>query len=95
MPENPLNPKSGKDLDTTTKWAYERTILANERTYIAWLRTGLAITGGSAIFLRLLGDIEPVWLVNFLTIVVMPIAMLLPFSGPQNQRPQRVAQRID
>ena len=28
--------------DTRTKWAEDRTVLANERTYASWLRTGMA-----------------------------------------------------
>jgi putative membrane protein len=41
--------------------------MANERTLIAWLRTGLAMTGFGAIVPRLLFNIEPEWLVNLVS----------------------------
>ncbi len=38
--------------------AYDRTFLANERTYAAWLRTGLAIAAGGIVVARLI-DSDP------------------------------------
>jgi putative membrane protein len=46
-----------------TAWARRRTLLAKERTFSGWVRTGLsaiAVGFGAA---RLLGDLEPQWLV--------------------------------
>jgi putative membrane protein len=31
--------------DTRTDWAEDRTVLANERTFAAWMRTGMACVG--------------------------------------------------
>lgn len=86
MPEKSPNSKSEEVIDTTTKWAYERTILANERTYIAWLRTGLSITGGSAIFIRLLGDVEPSWLVNLLAVIMGLVGVVTVIVSTQGYR---------
>jgi putative membrane protein len=77
MLEKSPNHTSDRLDDPKTRWAYERTILANERTYIAWLRTGLAITGGSALFLRLLDGVEPIWLVDFLSIIMGLVGALI------------------
>ena len=50
--------------------ALDRTILANERTYQAWIRTGLALLlAGLGIF-RFMREELPFWL-------LMPIAMVL------------------
>jgi putative membrane protein len=41
--------------------------MANERTMIAWLRTGLAMTGFGTIVPRLLFNIDPEWLVHLIS----------------------------
>ena len=44
MPDTDLseNPSSSELADTRTAWAEDRTILANERTFAGWMRTGMA-----------------------------------------------------
>ncbi|PRY22157.1 putative membrane protein [Aliiruegeria haliotis] len=44
MPDTNLseNPSSEELADTRTAWAEDRTILANERTFASWMRTGMA-----------------------------------------------------
>ncbi|GAA6177220.1 YidH family protein [Sulfitobacter pacificus] len=44
MPDTDLsnNPSSNELADTRTAWAEDRTILANERTFAGWMRTGMA-----------------------------------------------------
>lgn len=66
-----------KPIDQRTEWAFERTLLANERTFIAWLRTGLAVTAASAVVMRLLSAAEPRWLVNTLAIVMALAGVLI------------------
>lgn len=48
-----------------TAWASERPRLANERTLVAWLRTGLAVIGFGAIVPRVLDGVKPERLVGF------------------------------
>lgn len=36
------NPSSNELADTRTEWAEDRTMLANERTFAGWMRTGMA-----------------------------------------------------
>jgi inner membrane protein YidH len=42
-------------------FALDNTILANERTYAAWLRTGLAFLAAGLGTARFMADILPVW----------------------------------
>ena len=44
MPDTDLskNPDSTELADTRTAWAEDRTMLANERTFAGWMRTGMA-----------------------------------------------------
>lgn len=44
MPDSELpdDPSSTDLADTRTAWAEDRTVLANERTFAGWMRTGMA-----------------------------------------------------
>lgn len=44
MPDTDLSddPGSNELADTRTAWAEDRTVLANERTFAGWMRTGMA-----------------------------------------------------
>ncbi len=44
MPDTDLSeePTSNELADTRTAWAEDRTMLANERTFAGWMRTGMA-----------------------------------------------------
>lgn len=41
----PDNPSSNDMAETRTEWAEDRTLLANERTFAGWMRTGMACIG--------------------------------------------------
>ena len=47
-----------------TDWALERTLLAKQRTFGAWLRTGLACIAVGFGAARFLGDLDPRWVVK-------------------------------
>jgi putative membrane protein len=49
-----------------TNWAYERTQMAGTRTYFALLRTGLAIAGGGALVVAILGEDWADWIIGLL-----------------------------
>ncbi len=51
--------------------ALDRTVLANERTYQAWIRTGLAALISGLGINKFLNDIEPVWPLMVVTIVLI------------------------
>ncbi len=54
--------------------ALDRTILANERTFQAWLRTGLASAAASLGIFKLLEGSLPLW-------ILFVVAMVLMFSS--------------
>lgn len=60
--ERPTEPKKELARDRT-EWAYERSLLANDRTFSAWIRTGLATIAVGFGVTRLLQEVEPAWLV--------------------------------
>ncbi|MFP4516845.1 MAG: YidH family protein [Desulfovibrionales bacterium] len=49
-----------------TDWAQERTMLAKQRTYASWVRTGLATLAVGFASVRLLGEMEPQWLIRLM-----------------------------
>ncbi len=51
--------------------ALDRTVLANERTYQAWIRTGLAALISGLGIDRFMNDIEPVWPLMLVTIILL------------------------
>jgi putative membrane protein len=60
--------------------------MANERTLIAWLRTGLAMTGFGAIVPRLLVNIEPEWLVNLISALFVIVGVVTVVVGIRTYR---------
>lgn len=67
-----------------THWAEDRTILANERTYSGWLRTGFAAIAVGLGFQAVFGEAESVWLakVGATVFVLMgPIVVALACSS--------------
>ena len=74
-----MNPKTQNDLPNNNALALDRTVLANERTYQAWIRTGLSIfvTGlGVAKFLKGEMPITVLMLIVFLFLVLSALAFL-------------------
>jgi len=60
-----------------TDLAEDRTILASERTFASWLRTGLAAIGIALGFHALFGRIEPAWLPRAIATVFLAIAIII------------------
>ena len=51
--------------------ALDRTVLANERTYQAWIRTGLAALISGLGINKFMNDIEPMWPLMLVTIILL------------------------
>ena len=60
-----------------TDLAEDRTILASERTFASWLRTGLAAIGIALGFHALFGRIHPVWLPRAVATAFLAIAIMI------------------
>lgn len=63
IPDNTISEKNSLALD--------RTVLANERTYQAWVRTGLAALISGLGIEKFMNDIEPVWPLLLVTIILL------------------------
>lgn len=60
-----------------TEWALVRTRLAKERTFNAWLRTGLAIMGAGIVTAKLMTDFQPQWLLRTLSVLFVVLGALI------------------
>ena len=60
-----------------TDFAEDRTVLANERTFGSWLRTGFGAIGIALGFHALFGRIHPLWLPRVVATAFLLIAILI------------------
>lgn len=60
-----------------TDYAEDRTVLANERTFGSWLRTGFGAIGIALGFHALFGRIHPLWLPRAVASAFLLIAILI------------------
>ena len=63
--------------DARTDLAEDRTILANERTFASWLRTGFAGIAIGIAFNALFNRLEPAWLPRLIATAFLAIAILI------------------
>lgn len=69
-------------IEKQQRWALERTRLAKERTFAAWLRTGLASAIAGLGIVKLLPDLRPEWIgkaTGLLLILSSALAFILGF----------------
>jgi len=55
----------------TTSLALDRTVLANERTYAAWMRTGLAALVSALGIARFMMEAMPLWSIHLITVLLL------------------------
>jgi putative membrane protein len=60
-----------------TDFAEDRTVLANERTFASWTRTGFAAIGIGLGFHALFGRIEPLWFPRAIATAFLVIATIV------------------
>jgi putative membrane protein len=60
-----------------TDFAEDRTVLANERTFGSWMRTGFGAIGIGLGFHALFGKIEPLWLPRAIATAFLVIALII------------------
>ena len=60
-----------------TDFAEDRTVLANERTFGSWLRTGFGAIGIGLGFHALFGRIQPLWLPRAIATAFLLIAIII------------------
>ena len=80
--EEDLNKESKQELAVDrTDWAKVRTLLAKERSYTAWIRTGLAALAAGLGVAHILKGYEPQWIVLVLGIVLSVAGFIAPILG--------------
>jgi putative membrane protein len=73
-----MEPESRQELaQERTDWALQRTLLAKQRTFSAWLRTGLSSMAVGLAVVKLLGEIEPRWVVVTMGITLILVSALI------------------
>jgi putative membrane protein len=72
-----------EDFDVTsaarkrTDWAEDRTVLANERTFGSWMRTGFGAIGIGLGFHALFGRIDPHWVPRAVATAFLTVAIIV------------------
>jgi len=62
--------------DARTSYAADRTVLANERTYAAWIRTGLAALAAGVAIEKLLVDVMAAWSVQLIALLLIVVSVI-------------------
>lgn len=76
-----------------TGYAEDRTLLANERTFASWVRTGYAAIGVGLGFQALFNRLQPEWLPRGIATIFFVSAILIFFSA--ERRACAVLARLD
>ena len=69
-----------------TKWAEDRTLLANERTFSSWMGTGLGSLGLAVGLQAVFGAMEPTWAAKSTATVFVLVAIYLFLTALKNSR---------
>lgn len=72
-----------------TDWAEDRTILANERTFAGWMRTGMAAVGVALGLKAVFRDFEPTILPKLVAEIFIVVAILIFWAACVNARKTR------
>ncbi|SEW19312.1 putative membrane protein [Cognatiyoonia koreensis] len=95
MPEADLpdEPTSDDLADTRTAWAEDRTVLANERTFAGWMRTGMACIALALGLRALFGDTSYPLIAKGVSLVFVLAAIMIFWAAATKAR--RTQQRMD
>lgn len=63
--------------EARTNWAEDRTIMANERTFSAWMGTGLGSVGIAIGLKAVFGAFEPTWAAKAVASLFLAISILI------------------
>ena len=72
---------SNKLAETRTDWAEDRTILANERTFAGWMRTGMACLGVALGLKAVFGGFSPTWVPKLVANLFVLVAIFIFWSA--------------
>lgn len=77
MTESQADREDRDSSDLKTDLAEDRTVLANERTFASWLRTGFGAIGIGLAFNALFVRLEPTWIPKAIATAFLIIALLI------------------
>ncbi|SFL68538.1 protein of unknown function [Loktanella salsilacus] len=88
MPSTKLadNPDANDLADTRTAWAEDRTVLANERTFAGWMRTGMACIALALGLKAVFKDTDHLMLAKGVAEIFIVVAILIFWSSAQKCR---------
>lgn len=69
--------------------------LANERTYLAWIRTALAVLAGALLVRQFITELQPRWLVVLIAVALSALAAVLGGAAYCRWRGNEYAMRVD
>ena len=72
--------------NSRTKWAEDRTIMANERTFSSWMGTGLGAVGIAIGLRAVFGAFEPTWVAKLVASLFLAVAILIYWSAQRQAR---------
>lgn len=68
---------SEADSKTRTKWAEDRTVLANERTFASWMGTGLGAVAIAIGLKAVFGATDPTWVAKLVASMFLVVAIII------------------
>lgn len=63
--------------EARTRWAEDRTVMANERTFSAWMGTGLGAVGVAIGLKAVFGDFDPTWAAKLVATLFLATAIAI------------------
>jgi putative membrane protein len=82
----PDDPTSDDLADTRTAWAEDRTMLANERTFAGWMRTGMACIALALALRALFGDTAYPLVAKGVSVVFIVVAIMIFWGAATRSR---------
>ena len=78
MVSDPVSPRSDEEdsIDDRTGYALDRTVLANERTYAAWIRTGLTTLVAGLAIEKFMVDAMPGLMFQSIAVILIVYSMI-------------------
>ena len=83
MSDSPENETADERSKQRTKWAEDRTVLANERTFNSWMGTGLGAIGVAIGLKAVFGEFEPTWAAKGVATIFLGTAILIFWAARQ------------
>ena len=77
LPDASISPACDAQGVNTTTLAMQRNIMANERTFSAWLRTGLALVVAAIALPRIIHFVNWAWTIRLVGIIFIVIAVAI------------------